>query len=824
MTAPLGLAGWPSVAHPVPQPVPDAALEARITQILAGMTLAQKVGQMTQPDIRWITPDEVRQHHIGSVLNGGGAWPGGHKHASLADWLALARAFDDAALAADAPVPIPLLWGTDAVHGHNNLVGATVFPHNIGLGATGDAALVQAIAAATARAVRASGIGWAFAPTLAVVQDLRWGRTYEGFSDDPALVARLGAAAVRGLQATLGSDDSVLATAKHFIGDGGTEDGVDQGINRATRAQMAAVHAAGYLAALQAGVQTVMVSFNSWQETDAAGRLVHDHGKLHGSHHLITTLLKQHWGFDGLVVSDWNGVGQVPGCSNSRCAAALNAGIDMVMVPEQWREFIADTLALVDQGAVPLARIDDAVRRILRVKLRAGLFNQPASRGAWAGQPGALDARALARQAVRLSLVLLKNRDGLLPLHRPARLLVVGKSADSLQNQTGGWTLTWQGTDNRNADFPAGTSVLGGLRAALGEAAVVFSETAGDVDPTGFDAVVAVLGELPYAEGAGDIAPPAPLHHTSRHPEDAAVLRRVAGRGVPVVTVLVSGRPLLCNDLLNLSDAVVAAWLPGSEGQGIADLLLRDAGGAVVHGFSGRLPFAWPDADGRTLWPRGHGLASGEAGDPGWRDDARPAPSAATLDSIALFDRVVLPTGALVLASLDGAWAEHRLGSDLNAQVSWPPAEPAIQVSTVQMHTQQDARHLRWAGPAQVAIRCNPQLRLQGLVDAALQFDLQIGQPPQGLAHLAMGSEGGLGGALDLTPLLRRLAPGVVHTLTVPLARFTALGLDASRVLTPFSLASTGALTLTLARVRIVAGAARLATALGPDTLPPVVA
>jgi beta-glucosidase len=827
------LAAWPRRRATLP---PDSALEARIAQILAGMTLAQKVGQMTQPDIRWITPDEVRAFGIGSVLNGGGAWPNGNKHASLGDWLALARAYEAAALAADHATPIPLIWGTDAVHGHNNLVGATIFPHNIGLGAAADEALVQDIGAATARAIRASGIGWAFAPTLAVVQDARWGRTCESFSDDPALVARLGAAAVRGLQGTLGADDSVLACAKHYIGDGGTAGGRDQGINRATREQMAAVHGAGYVSALAAGVQTVMASFNSWQETDAEGRLLHDHGKLHGSRFLLTEVLKQHWGFDGLVVSDWNGVGQVSGCSNSRCAAALNAGIDMVMVPELWREFIADTLELVEAGEVPMARIDDAVRRILRIKLRAGLFEQASGQGRWAGKAEALAARALARRAVRQSLVLLKNNAGVLPLARPkagGRLLVVGKSADSLQNQTGGWTLTWQGTGNANRDFPAGDSVLAGLRQALGEDRVAFSETAEGVDLTGFDAVIAVLGETPYAEGAGDIAPPGTLHHSSRHPEDLAVLQRMVGQGVPVITLLLTGRPLVCNDLINRSDAVVVGWLPGSEGAGVADLLLRDATDHVAHDFGGRLPFAWPTtadahgagpADTRPLFPRGFGLRCGDAAMLGPLDERPPEVSQTAPTELMLFDRVPQPGTRLRVGSLDGPdgpWHEADLGDDLNAVIALPAAEPVIEVSTVQMHTQQDARRVRWVGAARLFVACNPQARLDAFAHAALVFDLLVTQTPQGDVTLALVSEGGNTGTLDIAPLLRRLPLHQVRTLKVPLALFTAQGVDLSRVVTPFSLSAKGGLTLSLARIRIVAGAARDADALTSFDLPP---
>lgn len=589
----------------------DPALEARVARLLAGMTLEQKVGQMTQAEVGSITPEELTRHRVGAVLNGGGFAPGRRKQAPAADWWRLAERLDAAALAVDDPVKIPLLWGTDAVHGHNNVFGATLYPHHIGLGATRDAALVQAIGAATARAVRATGIAWTFAPTLAVAQDPRWGRTYESFSDDPRLVATLGAAMVRGLQGGLGQGRGVIATAKHFLGDGGTHDGRDQGVTRATRAELEARHLPPYRAALAAGVQTVMASFNSWHERDRGV----DHGKLHGSHALLTGLLKERLGFDGFVVSDWNGIGQLPGCTPARCAQAINAGVDMVMVPEQWREFIEHTLAQVRAGEIPLARIDDAVARILRVKLRAGLFDRSPARDAGAGDAAALVDRALARRAVRESLVLLKHDRAVLPLARGARVLVVGRAADRLELQTGGWSLGWQGRDNDNGDFPAGETVLAALRSALGDANVAFSETGEGVDVAAHDAVVAVVGEAPYAEGEGDLAPPATLRHADRHPQDLAVLQRVTGHGRPVVTVLFSGRPLEVNELLNLSDAFVAAWLPGTEGGGVADLLLRSADGRIAHDFRGRLPFAWPRSacpapGGRAapLFARGHGL------------------------------------------------------------------------------------------------------------------------------------------------------------------------------------------------------------------------
>ena len=417
---------------------------------------------------------------------------------------------------------------------------------------------------------------------------------------------------VHGLQGGLTGDGDVIATAKHFLGDGGTFDGIDQGENRAARTHMIQVHGAGYYPALDAGVQTVMVSYSSWNDT-AAGK---DYGKMHGSRELLTDVLKARLGFDGLIVSDWNGIQQVPGCTKDHCPQAVNAGIDMIMVPDDWKAFIANTAADVREGRIAMARIDDAVTRILRVKLRAGLFDRNPNAGAFAGKADALAARELGREAVRKSVVLLKNQ-GALPLAAGKRVLVVGASADSLSNQTGGWSLTWQGTENRNADFKGGTTLLAALRNALGAANVTFSEDARDVDPGKFDAVVAVIGETPYAEYNGDVRAPKPAAHSALHPADLAVLQRVSGKGVPVVSVLYSGRPAYANDLINLSDAFVAAFLPGTEGEGLADLLV---GGR--HDFAGRLSFAWPgsacstgeDPASIVQFARGYGLSYAKPG------------------------------------------------------------------------------------------------------------------------------------------------------------------------------------------------------------------
>lgn len=610
LAQPSNATRWPRAQIHVPGSRDAAADEAFIRRVVAAMTLEQKVGQMTQPDIRSVTPDEARRYYIGSILNGGGAWPGQRKDASVGDWLDLSKRFHEASMATDMVVKVPVIWGTDAVHGHNNVHGATLFPHNIGLGAARDPALMTRIGRATARAVRATGISWVFAPTLAVVQNPRWGRTYESYSSDPALVRAYAEAMVRGLQGDLRGGDDVLATAKHFIGDGGTLHGKDQGETRASEAELIRTHAPGYYGALKGGAQTVMVSYSSWTDT-AAGR---PWGKMHGNRYLLTDVLKRRIGFDGLVVSDWNGIEQVPGCSKTRCPQSINAGIDLVMVPEDWKAFIASTVADVRSGAIPMARINDAVTRILRVKLRSGLFD-----GSPAGAPrsnasaiGDAQSRAIARDAVRKSLVMLKNERRTLPLSPAGRVLVVGTGADSMAAQTGGWSLTWQGNENSNADFPNGDTILGAVRKTLGAGRVDYRPDGKNVNLRRYRAIIFVAAEKPYAEGAGDIAFPATMRHSARYPADLAALNRVSGKGVPVVTLLLSGRPVSANDLINHSDAFVAAWLPGTEARGITDLLFAGANGRPRFDFTGRLSFDWPAGDclrrGAAQFRRGHGL------------------------------------------------------------------------------------------------------------------------------------------------------------------------------------------------------------------------
>jgi beta-glucosidase len=586
----------------------DAGTETRITAMLARMSLEEKVGQVIQTDIGSITPEDLRHYPLGSILAGGGSGPNGNDRSPAAAWVRLARDFRAVAL---EPRPgheaIPLLFGVDAVHGHNNIVGAVIYPHNIGLGAAHDADLVRRIGAATAEDVAATGLDWAFAPTLAVPQDVRWGRSYEGYSQDPALLREYAAAAVEGLQgradaAATVQHGKVAATAKHFIGDGGTAGGVDEGDTRISESELIRVHAQGYVGAIEAGVYTVMASYSSWQGQ-----------KMHGNRSLLSEVLKERMGFDGFVVGDWNAQAQLPGCRSDHCAAAFNAGVDMFMAPYDWQALYANTLADVRAGTISAARLDDAVRRILRVKFRLGLFD--AARP-FEGRMELLSSaahRQLAREAVRKSLVLLKNR-GALPIHPGARVLVTGPGAENIPMQCGGWSLTWQGNDTSNADFPGATSIKDAIRSAIeagGGRLVDGSDLTGQDRP---DVAVVVYGEQPYAEMFGDVQ--LALYNTGQPLEQ---LRQYRQSGIATVSVLLSGRPLWVRPELEASDAFVAAWLPGTEGAGVADLLIGDAAGKARFDFNGRLSFAWPNgaapsaapqrAKRPDTWPIGFGMS-----------------------------------------------------------------------------------------------------------------------------------------------------------------------------------------------------------------------
>lgn len=798
------LKDWPALKSRFAQ---DPAIEARAAEILASMTLEQKVGQMVQPEIKAITPDEVRQYYIGSVLNGGGSWPAMNKHAKVEDWVKLADAYYDASMGTDAQIPVPVIWGTDAVHGHSNVHGATIFPHNIGLGAAHDVELIERIAEATGQSTRATGVTWTFAPTVAVAQNARWGRTYESYSSQPALVREYATAYVKGMQGLLDKDGNVVATAKHFIGDGATDGGKDQGNATVTQAQMINIHGQGYYGAIEAGVQTVMASFNSWNDV-AAGK---DYGKMHGTRDLLTVALKDKMGFDGFVVSDWNGIGQVTGCTDDSCAQAINAGIDMVMVPDKWKSFIANTIAQVKSGEIPQARIDDAVTRILRVKLRARLWEHKPSASQFAGKPESLVHRDLARRAARESLVLLKNDGGALPLKKGQRVLLVGKSADSISNQTGGWSLTWQGTDNTNADFPNADSLAAGLREQLGEGNVILRESADGVDPASYDVIVAAIGETPYAETNGDIVPSDTMAHSRRHPEDLATLKAAAATGKPVVTVFLSGRALYANDLINLSSSFVAAWLPGTEGKGVTDVLVAGADGKPVHDFRGKLTFPWPavacpKADGAPQFALDSGLRYGDAKPVGkLPEDATASCGDAT--ALGIFKQSDIAPFTLQMAAGN---EEKAVGTDMNAIQRWPQAKPALQVATVQVNTQQDAKEVTWLAPARFFARNPSKNNLAAMATArgVVQFDVVVKQAPTKPVQFTLGCGANCGASLDLTATFSGEAVGKKQTVKVPLACFGKLGADLTGVDTPFSISADAPFAAAFTNIQVVAGAA----------------
>ena len=575
--------------------------------LLARMSLERKVAQIIQPDIGAITPADMRQYRFGTILNGGNSGPYGNDKAPAADWLKLADEYWEASTAPllNGEPAIPALWATDAVHGHANVPGATIFPHNIALGATGDADLVRRIGAATAVEIEVTGLDWTFAPTIAVARDDRWGRTYESYSEDPALVTRLGAAMIEGLQGRPGEPGflgtgKVAATAKHFFGDGGTAQGVDQGDVNGDLAELMAIHAAPYPSAINAGVASVMASFNSINGT-----------KMHGNKPLLTDELRGHLGFGGVVVGDWNGHGQIKGCTNGNCPQALLAGLDVYMVPEDWKTLHASLLAQVRDGTIPMARLDEAVLRVLRMKQQLGIFAgevKPSARahgGKWE-LLGSAEHRAIAREAVAKSQVILKNA-GILPLRPGARIEVAGSAADNIPQQAGGWSVTWQGGgDLTAADFPGATSIWSGIAAAAkaagGEAVLAPKGSAAAIAP---DIAIVVFGEEPYAEFVGDRKDLA-----FRDEEGLALLKAYKARGVPTVAVFLSGRPLWVNRELNAADAFVAAWLPGSEGAGVADVLF----GKVQP--TGRLGFSWPatcegaplNGPEGALFPLGYGL------------------------------------------------------------------------------------------------------------------------------------------------------------------------------------------------------------------------
>jgi beta-glucosidase len=725
----IDLASWPRASSP--DAMTDAATRAFVEDLLGRMTIEEKVGQVIQADIGSITPADLATYPLGSILAGGNSAPGGDERAPAQAWVELARAFR--AAAAERPgARVPLMFGIDAVHGHNNVVGATLFPHNIGLGATRNPDLIERIGAATALEVAATGADWTFGPTVAVPRDDRWGRTYEGYGEDPEIVAAYAGRMTLGLQGALGEGrlaaGRIAGSAKHYLADGGTLNGKDQGDALITERELIDIHAAGYPPAINAGVLTIMASFSSWN------------GVKHTANpDLLTDVLRGPLGFDGFVVGDWNAHGQIEGCTNESCAAAFNAGIDMFMAPDSWRPLYHNTLAQVRSGEIAMARLDEAVRRILTVKVKAGLFEAERPVEGRVEVLGSPEHRALAREAVRQSLVLLKNNGSVLPIRPGARVLVAG-SADDIGQAAGGWTINWQGTGNTRADFPNAQSIWEGLKQAV-EASGGSAElnVAGEFEARP-DVAVVVFGEEPYAEFQGDLSD---LDFRPREP--LAILRRLREQGIPTVAVFLSGRPLYVNPEINASDAFVAAWLPGSEGGGIADVLVAGADSAPRHDFRGRLSFSWPRSpdqapqnrgtpDYNPQFPYGFGLTYSASAETPPLIEVSDTAGAGAMRFLA-DGRFVTPWSLVVR----DAGGEARIAD--GARGVSPRA--VVTVSPVDGQAQESARLLRFTGSGQ-AIITGPAIDLSGPESSGLalrfRYRIDAGDPSSLRIGLGNGS------------------------------------------------------------------------------------
>jgi beta-glucosidase len=773
-------------------------VEARIKSLIMRMTIEEKVGQVIQADIVSVTPDDVRRYHLGSVLNGGNSGPYGDDKAPAARWLALADEFYAASVdTSRGGVGIPIIWGTDAVHGHSNIIGATLFPHNIGLGAANDPDLIERIGEVTAIEVRTTGMEWTFAPTLTVPQDYRWGRAYEGYSSDPDLVARYATKMILGLQGAPNSGPilatpHVLASTKHFIADGATRGGQDQGDAPIDEATLLRVHGTPYVAAIDAGVATIMASFSSWQGT-----------KIAGNRGLITDVLKGRMDFGGFVVTDWNAHGQIAGCTNDSCPRAINAGVDMYMAPDSWKPLYTSLLTQVRDGTVPMARLDDAVARILRTKFRLGLFDAgPPSKRPYAGQfalLGNTEHRAVAREAVRKSLILLKNENGVLPIKPGAHVLVAGDGANDIGRQSGGWTISWQGTGLENKDFPGATSIWTGLQHA-----VTAAGGSAELSPDGSyahrpDVAIIVFGETPYAEFQGDLAT-LQLRPELRQPWQT--MQRLAAQHIPVVAVMLTGRPLFVNPALNAANAFVVAWLPGSEGEGIADVLVQGPAGTPRYDFTGRLPAAWPAtarAEGPTLFARGFGLSTTSAASTWTTLSEDPEVADAGTNGVYL-DRG-MPTASWSLTIGDGA-------SD-NTRVTTIPATMLggrATVTATDHLVQEGARKFAISGTGTTVVQLSTtapiDLTREANGDVRLLVTIRRDSATSAPVDIGAGCGTGCGGMV-YAPQLAALPMGKWQTIGVSLKCLAAQGANMARIDAPLRIVTKGSISFSLARVAL---------------------
>jgi beta-glucosidase len=850
------LPDWPAIRSEI---APDDAMEERIRDLVARLTLEEKVGQMIQPELAELTPDDVYEYKIGSALNGAGIWPGGNRRASVADWIETVDTFWAAAEKAyqDRGFRIPFVWATDAVHGHNNVYGATIFPHNIGLGAAGDPDLVRRIGAATAREIAATGMGWTFAPTVTTPRDRRWGRYYEGYSEDPGIVHAYAREMVRGLQGdgpSLAGGGRVIATVKHWVADGGTAYGADRGAARCDEDIVRNIHATGFYSGIEAGAQSVMASFSSWESPlnydHTPGRDVAYNYKVHGSRYLLTDVLKDRLGFDGIVLSDWDAHAEIAGCTIGDAGYAINAGIDVLMVAGRlaWQSVYRNAVRQVRAGEIPMSRIDDAVSRVLRVKMRAGLWDQPRPSERVAGKGttvlGCPEHRALSREAVRKSLVLLKNARGALPIARTARVLVTGSGADDIQKQAGGWTLSWQGDDVRLDDLPGATTVAMAVRSVVGAQNTTVDPLLREADPADHDVAVVVIGEDSYAEMRGTIKPWRTLEYGAlkqSYARDVEVIRALRRSGITVVTVLLTGRPLYVTEEINASDAFVVAWLPGPEGVGITDVLFAGSDGRPAHDFQGRLANSWPRrkdsmavnripehipdyvvpveetapyGEHAPLFPCGYGLSL--------RDGSAAGELGLDLDRLPLHeehDPTPPPPAEEPIEVLghDGTAGDyvfriggHNTWSRVDISFEQPTKVRIVRVEPIRDPAGAAGLSLRFNGfPAFVyAQAASGEPRDLGGYSAGgrITIEMRVLQHPDRPMLLACHDDYPAQPGLDLTPRLAGVAPGEWTVLEIALSELEGIGSDLRHVDVPFMLYTEGTAHVEVGTVRWLNG------------------
>jgi len=784
-------------------------IESKLEDLVSRMTIEEKVGQIFMVEIASITPDQVKEYHIGAILNGGGSFPNKNKNHELNEWVELA---DDYYLASidgwdKDNHKIPVIWGTDAVHGHNNLRGATLFPHNIALGSTRNEDLVKSIGKATAIEVLASGLDLTFSPAISVPRDDRWGRTYEGYSEDPAIVSLLGVAMVEGLQGNLNStfmsNETILATAKHYIGDGGTERGIDKGNTILSENQLIAIHGEGYRETIKAGVQVIMASFNSWNGE-----------KMHGNEYLLTDVLKNKMGFDGIVLGDWNGHMEVSGCSVDNCPKAINAGIDMFMVTDAWQQLYTNTLEQVNSGVIKIERLDDAVKRIIRVKLRSNLLDKGLpSKRKYSGNESIIGSklhRNIARKAVRESLVLLKNNDNILPLNPSSKILVLGEAANDLKQATGGWSLTWQGNENENKDFPGATTILKGIKDTVRKSGGSLEYSKDGFYKINPDVAIIVIGENPYAEYKGTLSELVFSLDDLRHLEWAESLRK---KNIPVITIFLSGRPLWINRELNRSDAFIAAWLPGSEGHGISEVIFKSKEIEKDYDFIGKLAYSWPssieqsplnydDTNYSPLFELGYGLNYSN-----------------TINIEQLNENINRKNDSLIGLTLLEGWAQEPYSVELrslsgrklmdNKSVATPSNE--VSISVVDKLAQEDSQKITFFGNTLSSWNLMSNKKMDWSQVAKQSGVLVINIRPlkndsNEILYLGSSCGDNCEAILPLGELLNGFTIGEWSTIGIDLKCFEKNGLNLSEVFTPLFFSTQGRWSFEIGSVFIDAG------------------